>query len=104
HVDERIARYIVSIVGATRKPSEHRLPSLAPHIAFGASPRATLALAHDSQAHAYLRGRKLVIPEDVKAIAHYVLRHRLVLSYEAAAENMSADRIIDQILGTVPVP
>jgi MoxR-like ATPase len=104
HVDERIARYIVSIVGATRKPSEHRLPSLAPHIAFGASPRATLALAHVSKAHAFLRGRTFVIPEDVKAIAHDVLRHRLVLSYEAAAENMSADRIIDQILSTVPVP
>ena len=104
HVDERIARYAVAIVGATRKPAEHKLPSLVPHIAFGASPRATLALAHVSKAHAFLHGRTFVVPEDVKAIAHDVLRHRLVLSYEAAAEHMTADRIIDQILGTVPVP
>jgi MoxR-like ATPase len=104
HVDERIARYAVTIVSATRKPAEHRLPSLASHIAFGASPRATLALAHVSKAHAFMRGRTFVVPEDVKAIAHDVLRHRLVLSYEAAAENMTADRIIDQILSTVPVP
>jgi MoxR-like ATPase len=104
HVDDRISRYIVTIVAATRKPAEHRLPSLVPHLAFGASPRATLALAHVAKAHAFLHGRQFVVPEDVKAIAHDVLRHRLVLSYEAAAENMTGDRIIDQILGTVPVP
>ena len=104
HTDERIGRYIVQIVSATRKPAEFRLPSLANHIAFGASPRATLALAHVSKAHAFIEGRDYVIPEDVKAIAHDVLRHRLVLSYEAAAENMSADRIIDQVLGAVAVP
>ena len=104
HTDERIGRYIVQIVSATRKPAEFRLPSLANHIAFGASPRATLALAHVSKAHAFIEGRDYVIPEDVKAIAHDVLRHRLVLSYEAAAENMSADRIVDQVLGAVAVP
>ena len=104
HTDERIGRYIVQLVSATRKPAEFRLPSLASHIAFGASPRATLALAHVSKAHAFIEGRDYVIPEDVKAIAHDVLRHRLVLSYEAAAENMSADRIVDQILGAVAVP
>ena len=104
HVDEKIGRYIVQLVTATRKPAEARLPSLVPHIAFGASPRATLALAHVSKAHAFILGRPYVIPEDVKAVAHDVLRHRLVLSYEAAAEQITADRIIDQILGTVPVP
>jgi MoxR-like ATPase len=104
HTDERIGRYIVQLVSATRKPAEFRLPSLTSHIAFGASPRATLALAHVSKAHAFLEGREYVIPEDVKAIAHDVLRHRLVLSYEAAAESMTADRIIDQILGAVAVP
>ena len=104
HTDERIGRYIVQIVSATRKPAEHRLPSLSNHIAFGASPRATLALAHVAKAHAFLEGREYVVPEDVKAIAHDVLRHRLVLSYEAAAESMSADRIIDQVLGAVAVP
>ncbi|HEY0140783.1 MAG TPA: MoxR family ATPase [Thermoanaerobaculia bacterium] len=104
HVDERISRYIVQLVTATRKPAEARLPSLASHIAFGASPRATLALAHVAKAHAFINGRNYVLPEDVKSVAHDVLRHRLVLSYEAAAEQMTADRIIDQIAGAVAVP
>jgi MoxR-like ATPase len=104
HTDERIGRYIVQLVSATRKPADFRMPSLANHIAFGASPRATLALAHVSKAHAFLEGREYVIPEDVKAIAPDVLRHRLVLSYEAAAESMTADRIIEQVLGAVAVP
>jgi len=96
HVDERIGRYIVSLVAATRKPS--------PHVTFGASPRATLALAHVAKAHAFIRGRAFVTPDDVKDIAHDVLRHRLVLSYEAAAEQVTADRVIDQVLSSVPVP
>jgi len=104
HTDERIGRYIVQLVTATRKPADFRLPSLTGHIAFGASPRATLALAHVGKAHAFLEGRDYVVPEDVKAVAHDVLRHRLVLSYEAAAENMTSDRIIDQILASVAVP
>jgi MoxR-like ATPase len=104
HIDEKIGRYIVQLVTATRKPADFKLPSLASHISFGASPRATLALAHVAKGHAFLEGREFVIPEDVKAVAHDVLRHRLVLSYEAAAENMSADRIVDQILGSVAVP
>src|SRR5258706_6497271 len=104
HVDEKIGRYIVQLLTATRKPAEARLPSLVPHIAFGASPRATLALAHVSKAHAFILGRPYVIPEDVKAVAHDVLRHRLVLSYEAAPEPITPHRIIDQILRTVPVP
>ena len=104
HTDERIGRYIVQIVAATRKPADFKLPALANHITYGASPRATLALAHVAKAHAFIAGRPYVVPEDVKAIAHDVLRHRLVLSYEAAAEGIGADRIIDQVLGTVPVP
>src|SRR5438445_8417686 len=104
HVDEKLSRYIVQIVTATRRPADFRLPSLAQHIAFGASPRATLALAHVAKGHAFILGRAYVIPEDVKAIAHDVLRHRLVLSYEAAAEQMTPDRLIDQILAAVPVP
>jgi MoxR-like ATPase len=104
HTDERIGRYIVQLVTATRKPADYRLPALANLISFGASPRATLALAHVAKAHAFLGGRAYVVPEDVKAVAHDVLRHRLVLSYEAAAEQMSADRILDQILGAVVVP
>src|SRR6266550_7809770 len=104
HVDDKISRYIVQVVNATRHPADFRLPSLAQHIAFGASPRATLALAHVAKGHAFILGRAYVVPEDVKAVAHDVLRHRLVLSYEAAAEQMTSDRIIDQILGAVPVP
>jgi MoxR-like ATPase len=104
HVDERIMRYIVQIVSATRKPADFRLPSLVPHVTFGASPRATLALAHVAKGRAFLEGRAYVIPEDVKAIAPDVLRHRLVLSYEAAAEGVTADRIIEQLLAAVAVP
>jgi MoxR-like ATPase len=96
HVDERIGRYIVALVAKTREPS--------PHVSFGASPRATLALAHVAKAHAFIAGRAFVVPEDVKAIAHDVLRHRLVLSYEAAAENVTADRIVEGVLSAVAVP
>jgi MoxR-like ATPase len=104
HVDERVSQYIVQIVSATRRPAEFRLATLEPHISFGASPRATLALAHVAKGHAFIEGRAYVVPEDVKAVAHDVLRHRLVLSYEAAAEQITPDRIIDQILNVVPVP
>ena len=104
HVDEKIGRYIVQLVTATRHPAEHRLAPIAPFLTFGASPRATLALAHVAKAYAFLQGRAYVVPDDVKAIAHDVLRHRLVLSYEAAAEGMTADRIVDQVLGAVAVP
>jgi MoxR-like ATPase len=104
HTDERIAKYIVQIVGATRRPADFKLPQLTSHVSFGASPRATLALAHVAKAHAFIDGREYVVPEDVKAIAHDVLRHRLVLSYEAAADHLTSDRVIDQILTAVPVP
>jgi MoxR-like ATPase len=104
HVDEKISRYIIQIVGATRDPAAFRIPSIAQHITFGASPRATLALAHVAKAHAFIRGRAFVVPEDVKSVAPDVLRHRVILSYEAAAENITADRIVEQVLGAVPVP
>jgi MoxR-like ATPase len=104
HVDDRIGRYAVQIVTATRAPSQFGLGAIASHVAFGASPRATLALAHVAKAHAFIEGRAFVIPEDLKSVAHDVLRHRLVLSYEAAAENVTADSIIDKILAAVPVP
>ncbi len=104
HVDEKIGRYIVELVSATRRPAEHGLKQLVPHIAYGASPRATLALAHVAKGHAFIDGRAYVVPEDVKAVAHDVLRHRLVLSYEAAAEQIDADAVIDQVLNGVAVP
>jgi len=91
-------------VTATRSPGELGLPRLASQIAFGASPRATLSFAHAAKGYAFLRGRSFVIPEDIKAIAHDVLRHRLLLTYEAAAERLTPDRIVDQILSAVPVP
>jgi MoxR-like ATPase len=104
HVDERISRYIIQLVSATRSPANFKLSSLVPHIEFGASPRATLALAHVAKGYAFIQGRPYVIPEDVKAIAPDVLRHRLVLSYEAAAEQVTADAIVEQVLGAVSVP
>ncbi|MEO8035397.1 MAG: AAA family ATPase [Acidobacteriota bacterium] len=104
HLDDRISRYIVQLVNATRSPGAFRLVALAPYVTFGASPRATLALAHVAKAFAFLQGRAYVVPEDVKAIAPDVLRHRLVLSYEAAAEQITAEGIIGQILSAVAVP
>ncbi len=104
HMDEKIGRYIVALVNATRRPAEVRLGALSKYITFGASPRATLSLAHVAKARAFVEGRDFVIPEDVKAVAHDVMRHRLVLSYEAAADNVTADHLIDQILGSVAVP
>ncbi|HET7434693.1 MAG TPA: AAA family ATPase [Thermoanaerobaculia bacterium] len=104
HVDDRIGRYIIQLVSATRHPAQHKLANLVHHISYGASPRATLALAHVAKAHAFINSRDFVVPEDVKAIAHDVLRHRLVLSYEAAAEEVTADRIVDAVLGAVAVP
>jgi MoxR-like ATPase len=104
HVDERISRYIIQLVSATRNPANFKLASLAPHIAFGVSPRATLALAHVAKGYAFIQGRPYVVPEDVKAIAADVMRHRLVLSYEAAAEQVTADMVVEQVLGAVAVP
>jgi MoxR-like ATPase len=104
HVDERISRYIIQLVSATRNPAGFKLSSLVPHIAFGASPRATLALAHVAKGYAFIQGRAFVVPEDVKSIAADVLRHRLVLSYEAAAEQVTADAVVGQVLGAVAVP
>lgn len=102
HVDERISRYVVDLVQLTRDPS--RLGSAAGLVAFGASPRATLALAHAAKGIAFIRGRGFVTPDDVKEITHDVLRHRILLTYEALAEETTVDQVIDQILKHVPVP
>jgi MoxR-like ATPase len=104
HVDGRISKYVVDLVDASRNPSRYGLPGLVPQMEFGASPRATLALAHVAKGQAFLEGRRFVIPEDVKAVAHDVLRHRLMLTYEAAAEDVTSDDVVDQILGVVAVP
>ncbi len=104
YMDERIVDYIVQIVHTTRFPAESGLKDLAPLIEFGASPRATLALAQASRAHAFLRGRGFVTPEDVKAIAPDVLRHRVLTTYEAEAEEVTSDAIVVRVLDTVAAP
>jgi MoxR-like ATPase len=103
-LDERLVDYIVDLVHATRAPADAGLASLQPLIEFGASPRATIALAQTSRAHAFLRGRDYVSPDDVKALAPDVLRHRVLLTYEAEAENVTQDEVIARILDAVPAP
>ena len=104
YIDERIKGYIVDIVLATRDPKAHKLGDLVDFIEYGASPRASIALAKASKAHAFLRHRGYVTPEDVKAIGQDVLRHRVILTYEAEAEEVTAERIVQRVLETVPVP
>ena len=104
YMDERIVDYIVEIVHATRAPAESGMKDLAPLIEFGASPRATIALAQASRAHAFLRGRTFVTPDDVKSIAPDVLRHRVLTTYEAEAEEVTSDTIVAKILSTIESP
>lgn len=104
YIDEKIERYILDIVFATRFPGEHKLPDLERMIAFGASPRGSINLALAARAYAFVKRRGYVIPEDVRAVAKPVLRHRLGLTYEAEAENVSSDDVVDAILNAVEVP
>jgi MoxR-like ATPase len=104
YMDERIVDYIVDVVHATRAPGEAGLADLVPLIEFGASPRATIALAQASRAHAFLRGRTFVTPDDVKAIAPDVLRHRVLTTYEAEAEEVSSDTIVQRVLASIESP
>ncbi|MDH4132792.1 MAG: MoxR family ATPase, partial [Gemmatimonadota bacterium] len=103
-VDQKVVDYIVDLVRATRDPSVVGLQTLKPLVAFGASPRASIALVQAARAHAYLRGRGYVIPEDVRALALDVLRHRVLLTFEAEAEEIDADQVVTRILDAVPVP
>ena len=104
YMDQKIVDYIVDVVRATREPQGVRLHDLKPYIAFGASPRASIYLAQAARAHAFLRGRAYVVPEDVKALAPDVLRHRVLLTFEAEAEDVTSDGIIAKILEAVHVP
>lgn len=104
YMDEKIEQYILDIVFATRKPEEYKLNKLKPLISYGASPRASINLALASKAYAFLKKRGYVIPEDVRAVCYDVLRHRIGLSYEAEAENVSTEQIIADILNVVEVP
>ena len=103
-LDPRLGDYIVDLIHATRSPKDAGLADLVPLVEYGASPRATIALAQASRAHAYLRGRDFVSPDDVKAMATDVLRHRVLLSYEAEAENVTSEEVIGRILSAVPAP
>jgi MoxR-like ATPase len=104
YMDDRIVDYIVDIVHATREPEAAGLKDLAPLIEFGASPRATIALAQASRAHAFLRGRAFVTPDDIKAIAPDVLRHRVLTTFEAEAEEVTSDEIVSRVLAKVESP
>ena len=104
YIDEKIERYIVDIVFATRFPQDYGLGDIKDMISFGASPRASINLALAARSYAFLKQRGYVIPEDVRAVAHDVLRHRIGLTYEAEASNLTSDEIISKILNKVEVP
>jgi MoxR-like ATPase len=104
YMDQKIVDYIVDLVRATREPQALGLSEIRPLIAFGASPRASIYLAQAARAHAYLRGRAYVVPEDVKAMAADVLRHRVLLTFEAEAEDVTSEGIISRILDAVDAP
>ena len=104
YIDEKIEHYIVRLISATRKPQEYELEDLVDLIEFGASPRATIFLAMAAKAHAFLRHRGFVTPEDVHAIGKDVLRHRIIVSYEAEAEEISSEEIIQKIFENVEIP
>lgn len=104
YVDDKITQYIVNIVFATRTPVSYGLKELAPLIQYGVSPRATLALYHASRAYAFLKQRNFVTPDDVKAVCPAILRHRILLTYQAEAENIQTDYIIQKILSAVEAP
>jgi MoxR-like ATPase len=104
YIDEKIKNYIVDIVMATREPEKAGLSSLKGLLQVGGSPRATISLTRASKAHAFVRGRGYVTTEDIRAIAYNVLRHRLILSYEAEAEGVNTDQVIKEVLAQVEVP
>ena len=104
YMDEKIERYILDIVFSTRRPKEFKLEKLASLISYGASPRASINLALASKAYAFIRRRGYVVPEDVRAVCHDVLRHRIAVTYEAEAENVTSENLVDEILNAIEVP
>jgi MoxR-like ATPase len=104
YLDEKIERYILDIVFATRQPGEFKLEKIAPMISYGASPRATIYLALAAKVHAFIKRRGYVIPEDVRAVSLDVMRHRVAVTYEAEAEEVTSEHIVQEILNTVEVP
>ncbi len=104
YVDEKVKDYILNLVFATRYPKEYKLDNLAPYILYGASPRASIFLTKAAKAYAFLAGRGYVTPEDIKEIGPDVLRHRILLTYEAEAENVTTEEIIEKLFATIEVP
>ncbi|MDR1544649.1 MAG: AAA family ATPase [Prevotellaceae bacterium] len=104
YTDEKIERYIIDIVFATRFPEEYGLKKLKGMISFGGSPRASINLSLAARAYAFIKGRGYVVPEDIRAIAHDVLRHRIGLTYEAEANNITSEEIVNEILNAIEVP
>ena len=104
YMDEKIERYILDIVFSTRRPKEFKLEKLSSLISYGASPRASINLALASKAYAFIRRRGYVVPEDVRAVCHDVLRHRIAVTYEAEAENVTSENLVDEILNAIEVP
>jgi MoxR-like ATPase len=104
HMDDAVKDYIVRIVVATRDPSSPKLTELKPLIAYGVSPRASIYVSLAARAHAFLDGRDYVLPDDVKAVALDVMRHRLIVTYEAEAEEITPEIVIGRVLDNVPVP
>ncbi|MDE2753118.1 MAG: MoxR family ATPase, partial [Gemmatimonadota bacterium] len=104
YMDSQVERYIVELVFATREPTQCGLRELDPLIAFGGSPRATICLAKTARAHAFLRHRGYVTPEDVRSVAMDVLRHRIILTYEAEAEEVTTEDVVTRVLDTIEVP
>lgn len=104
YMDEKIEQYILDIVFATRFPEEYKLNKLKPLINYGASPRASISLALAAKAYAFIKRRGYVIPEDIRAVCHDVMRHRIGVSYEAEAENITSEHILNEILNAVEVP
>ena len=104
YIDENLQDYIIDLVATTRDPEGHHLTSLKGMIQFGASPRASIFLNRAAKAYAFLQRRGYVVPHDIKSIGMGVLRHRIMLSYEAEAENVTADNILKKIFDTIEVP
>ena len=104
YVDPSLVSYAVDIATATREPEAHGLSGIAPYISYGASPRGPISLVQGARALALIRGREYALVEDLQALARDALRHRLVLSYQALAEEVSPDAILDQVLAAVPAP
>ena len=104
YIDENLQDYIINLVAATRDPSAHHLEAFAKTIQFGASPRASIFLNRASKAYAFMQGRGYVVPHDIKTIGRDILRHRIILTYEAEAENLTTDDILKKIFDTVEVP